>query len=611
MNVLKSIDFFGSFFHWYAKRQKKLYTNLGGILTIFSIIICGTLLAILFNDCLGRKNPQVTENEEINVEFKKIKFGEEKIYIPWTIADYKFRKVNITDWIYPVIYYFSSERDNETNLLLYKQKTLNYKYCNETNLKNINYNINKNVNFDEMFCIDMEDIIMGGDWFHDFIYNVKIDFFLCEDGADFGIKGKKCTDYDKLIENIGYGNELHVEIHYPEIIFKSENKEEPLQIFYNSHLYSFNKLNTKIERLYLKEFSLTDDKGWIFKDIKESRLWGYDKIVSDSYLRTSDFIPGFNSSKIYSLTIYINRNTKVFTRKYKKLLDALGDTLSIVNCIFIIFKYSSQFFTEASQDKNILETLFIEKNSMEEKYNKFNNSNKKIILLNNQNNFDSFVRQNFFDKKQKNEVIDVNNINPLNLIIDNINEINVKKKQDKFDLLSKFTATPKNATKINKKLNMNNNSLAKFNLNNSSNSNIKVDLQKKGMFNFKSNNEFSKKHFDKLKSGFKKSLEKEKKIIDKKKFSFPYYLYLLNIFNKIFAMNDMCCSNHKFTDAWKSFIDVFDIVNYIQMLSNVDLVNKILFEMKNATEINQSSFHKNNIMVHESVLNCKVNRNDS
>ena len=158
---------------------------------------------------------------------------------------------------------------------------------------------------------------------------------------------------------------------------------------------------------------------------------------------------------------------------------------------------------------------------------------------------------------------------------------------------------------------MNNNSLAKFNLNNSSNSNIKVDLHKKGMFNFKSNNEFSKKHFDKLKSGFKKSLEKEKKIIDKKKFSFPYYLYLLNIFNKIFAMNDMCCSNHKFTDAWKSFIDVFDIVNYIQMLSNVDLVNKILFEMKNATEINQSSFHKNNIMIHESVLNCKVNRNDS
>ena len=46
-------------------------------------------------------------------------------------------------------------------------------------------------------------------------------------------------------------------------------------------------------------------------------------------------------------------------------------------------------------------------------------------------------------------------------------------------------------------------------------------------------------------------------------------------------MNDMCCANHKFTDAWKNLIDVFDIVNYIQMQSNINLVNKILFEMKN------------------------------
>ena len=177
MSVLKSIDFFGSFFHWYAKRQKKLYTTLGGILTLFSFIVCGTILGFLFNDCLGKTNPQITENDEINTEFKKIKFGEEKIYIPWRIADYKFRKVNISNWIHPIVHHFSGERNKKTNLFFYKTKILNYTFCNETNLKNIENNISNNVNFDEMYCIDMEDIIMGGDWLHDFIYNTQIDIF--------------------------------------------------------------------------------------------------------------------------------------------------------------------------------------------------------------------------------------------------------------------------------------------------------------------------------------------------------------------------------------------------------------------------------------------------
>ena len=612
MNVLKSVDFFGSFFHWFAKRQKKLYTNLGGILTIFSFIVCGIILAILFNGNLGRTETQTSKNNEINTEFKKIKFGEEKIYIPWTIADYQFRKVNFTGWIYPVIYYYYGERDNKTHLLPYETKTLNYIYCNKTNLKNIKYIKDKNVNLDEMFCIDMEDIIMGGDWFYDFVYNVKIDFFLCEDGADFGTEGKKCTNYDELIGKIGNGNALHVEVYYPEILFKPENKTNPLQIFYNPHFYNFNKLRTKVERLYLKEFALIDNKGWIFEKITKSKLWGYDKINSDSYTRIFDeknFLTNFTSSKIYSLTIYISRNTKVFTRKYTKLLDALGNTISIVNGIFICFKIFSQFFTEASQDRDILETLFFQKNSMEEKYNKFNKDNKQIILFSKQNDFDAFVKGNLFEKNQTSEVSNLNNVNhvsPLirSSILENNRKINLQQTQNKFKIFSKFKPSHKNPTKMKKKTNTNN-SKTKFSLNNSNNSNIKL-------YNYKSNCNLQKFHFDQIKAYIQRSSEKEQniKVIDSKDYSFPYYLYLLNIFNKIFAMNDLCCVNRKFTDAWKHLIDVFDIVNYIQMQSNIDLVNKILFEMKNEEGHKQNPILINP-RVHKSAFNCRLNLNYS
>ena len=80
-----------------------------------------------------------------------------------------------------------------------------------------------------------------------------------------------------------------------------------------------------------------------------------------------------------------------------------------------------------------------------------------------------------------------------------------------------------------------NNSLAKFSLNNSSNSNIKINFQRQKLYKYKSNNEVNKKYFDKIKASFQKNFQKEAngKIFDSKKFSFPYYLYLLNIFNKL------------------------------------------------------------------------------
>ena len=61
-------------------------------------------------------------------------------------------------------------------------------------------------------------------------------------------------------------------------------------------------------------------------------------------------------------------------------------------------------------------------------------------------------------------------------------------------------------------------------------------------------------------------------------FKFPYYLYLLNIFNKTFGMT-MCCINNRFRNAWKYMIDVFDVIKFIELQTNVDLINKILFEL--------------------------------
>ena len=596
MEYLPAFDFFGSYLHFYVNHKKKVYTHLGGILSIISISICIFIFIILLKELIDRKNPQITENDYINREFKKIKFGEKKIYIPWTIGDYHNHEVNFTDWIYPIIYYFNERRD---------YKIINYTLCNETNLKNINYFFDEYLNLDMLYCIDMGDLIMGGDLFHDSVYYIQMDFFLCEDGVNIGTKGKKCTDYDKLMKYIGYNNEWHIEIYYPEIQFKPANKNNPMEIFYNTHSYNFNEFNTKIERLYLKEYTIIDDQGWIFKNKKNYTLWGFDKLEYDSYSRINNgknFITDFTSSKIYSLAIYIDNNSKIYTRQYTKLLDALGNILSIINGIFVFFKFFSQFFTEAYQDKEIVNNVFVQKYFMNEKYNKINKlakkqnytSNLKYLILSNMISDPKIDMKNSISKSS-------GQVSKLFKKDNDIKPIMIKKKEEKSKFAPKLD-TPKESIKNSKhviqKLKLDDKSIKKLNVPSSDidNSNMKLSVKRKSLIEKNKDVEFSLKTYelDKIKIYIKNHYKKDKNNKQLKKFSstdfiFPYYLYLLNLFNKSFVTTKSCCVNQKFIESWEYMINVFDVTEFIKMQTNIDLINRILFELKSDGENNNIS----------------------
>ena len=604
--MLVSLDFFGSYLHWYVNRQKKLYTRLGGIFTIISFIINLLVLIFLLKDFFNRSNPQITENVDSNNAYKKIKFGNEKIYIPWTISDYQFQKVNFTGLIYPVIYYYYNIKDENNNEIPYNYKILNYTFCNETNIKSLKYKIYSNIDIDTFYCINTEDIIMGGYYNHDFYYYIHMDFFLCEDGVNMGTKGKKCTNYDELIKNIGINNAWHVEFYYPEVQFNPKNKDTPMEIFYSNHFYNFNKLNTKIERLYLKEFSLIDDQGWIFQNKKNYSLWGFDTLEYDSYTRCSDgedFITEFSTSQIYSLTISLSNSTKIFNRKYTKLLDALGNIFSIMNIIFIIFKYFSQFFTGAYQDRNIINDIFVQKYFMNEKFNLYNNKINRANKLEDSVNFEDILNQphNYEQNEElknnynnqvktiefKGSFVEKNYNNKKALIINN------KKEQNLNCIKTKKPVASTQNLQYNFLPNTNN-----INSINFDNSHLKLPIKHyNSTLNFKKNYQLN--HLkDYIKDEFINDDANEKNNqYESKDFKFPYYLYLLNFFNKTFGVT-MCCINNKFRNTWKYMIDVFDVVKFIELQTNVDLINKILFELiieENNLESNPINMIINNI----------------
>ena len=73
----------------------------------------------------------------------------------------------------------------ETNNYNITKKLLKYRLCNETSMVNMPSNYKISLPLNQLFCIDKDDILFGGNWNHDFLNYLEVNLYLCEDGVPF------------------------------------------------------------------------------------------------------------------------------------------------------------------------------------------------------------------------------------------------------------------------------------------------------------------------------------------------------------------------------------------------------------------------------------------
>ena len=91
------------------------------------------------------------------------------MYLPWRIIDYDEKIINHKGLIFPKIYYFNRTLNISTGEIDYNYTLINYKLCNETSMKYLGKEFLLDINLGELYCIDMEDLNMGGEWNTDFL----------------------------------------------------------------------------------------------------------------------------------------------------------------------------------------------------------------------------------------------------------------------------------------------------------------------------------------------------------------------------------------------------------------------------------------------------------
>ena len=545
-NCLRVTDFFGQRFHLYIGYKPKYYTYFGGIITLIAFISYILIFIFLGYDDLRRKNPISNTSTTPPSGYRNIKFGEQKIYLPWRIIDYDENPINITGKIYPRIFYFTVHPDNVTGELITKYNLIDYKLCNETSMKNLGKEYIIDIPLETLYCIDMENLNVGGSWNSDFINFIRFDLYMCKDGIDYNESNVECTSYEKLENIYGNGESIFFELLYPIVQFQPTNLEIPILIVYKTHYYIINKYTNKLDRLYLQEYFFQDEKSWLINHPKNISYWGVNSMDGESYIKSNrDVLRFASSSKCYTLNIYFELGNVFFTRKYKKIYEILGEVFPVMNVLYYIFELLARKLNEAHAAKKLNEYIMGYETDKDKKY--------KIEIKN----------QNQNRRSKKMEDISSNNDNSQILIYKN--KTHILKEAQSHKLISSSFEDASKMMMINQNYN---------------NGNGNMNIHSKTV---------ARNHQEKIKQIYQiydqRSKSLNKKPLDK--YPLKYYLYgmvhmKLNYTNTFKGKGKFFGVTSNFVKAYAYYRNIIDVTTYIKLVKEFELYKKFIMN-KNET----------------------------
>ena len=341
MDFIKYIDFFNIKFYFYTNNQPNYQNVFGGIMNLIYILGCILIFIFFSYEDLRLLNPITTVSEISDSEAKIINLKDEKIWIPFRMVTYENKLIKHKGIIH-IEPYFIEGKYNNNNQMDLKYHLLNYKLCNETSMANKPNNYRINAHLNELYCIEQDDILFGGSWNSDFVYYIEINLYLCDENIYFNSSDSRCEKIDDLLKKLN--SSLLFEFYYPVVQFQPRNIEIPIAIIYKNFYYRLSTYSHKVEKIFIHEHILSDDKNMLTSNIKNSSCWGVSYLYGDDYYLPEKFDPvaKSNSNIIYSLNIYMDNGFVYYTRSYKKLF-------LIISNVFPIFKFFLFFIKRFTQ----------------------------------------------------------------------------------------------------------------------------------------------------------------------------------------------------------------------------------------------------------------------
>ena len=330
MEFIKYIDFFNIKFNFYINNQPNYQNVFGGIMTYLYLVFCVVIFVTFSLDDIKGLNPVTTKNEIPYSERKKVDMIKENIYIPFRIVNYENQFVDHRNGLFIVPYLIEGKFDDKIGMDL-KAHLLNYKFCNETSMANMPNYYKIDIPLDQLFCLDRDSMPFGGNWNEEYLNYIEINLYLCEEGIPYNSSDPRCEKLEKFLTKLN--SSLLFDFYFPIVQFQPTNLDTPIKIIYKNYYYRLTTYSYKVQKLYLREHILLDDKNLIKTKYINYTSWGMSSLYSDDYFLPINYDPisnNSNTSRIYALNIYMDDGYVYYTRSYKKILLIISNVFSFI-----------------------------------------------------------------------------------------------------------------------------------------------------------------------------------------------------------------------------------------------------------------------------------------
>ena len=151
--MLKVLDLFGTSFQFTVFKDDKYKTNLGGIVTIISVIIIIIFIYLFGRDIFLKLNPVINQENKIkNTYGDPLNLTNNNSIIAFRIEDSSLSYTSFENYLFPNFQYKGFKKNDINVNVLVENFEINYQRCDKLNLTD-NY-FKETFNLSQWFCLD-------------------------------------------------------------------------------------------------------------------------------------------------------------------------------------------------------------------------------------------------------------------------------------------------------------------------------------------------------------------------------------------------------------------------------------------------------------------------
>ena len=560
MDFIKYIDFFSIKFYFYVNNQPNYQNVFGGIMTFLYVVFCVVIFISFSLEDIKGLNPITTKNEIPYSQRKLVDMINENIYIPFRIVNYENQFVDHRGGLFIVPYLIEGKLDDKIGMDL-KAQLLNYKFCNETSMAYMPKNYRIDTPLNQLFCIDKDNITFGGNWNEKFLNYIEINLYLCEEGIPYNSSDPRCDNLEKLLKKAN--SSLLFDFYFPIVQFQPTNLDNPVKIIYKNYYYRLTSYSYKVQKLYLLEHILSDDKNLLTSKYKNTSYWGMSSLYADDYFlpsNTDQISNNSNTSRIYALNIYMDDGHVYYTRTFKKIFLIIANIFPLFNFGLFVMKGFTQYVKMSFTKRKLTGLIFENVNIKSKKLFQI-----KIDEINTNYKAKKNNKIQLSANKSENELIKDRDI----MKKDKLFELNYTKEK----IIMKDKKDNSNNSIINNSI-LQNNKIAGTSLNDE---NLFNKFKVKQISSMHLHNNKSSSIYDRFKEKESFNSSKNKIMNKKEKYLFPFYYYFMDfIFDNIINPRRFFCISRTYLTVYYFMCNIYDISTHLILFKHYYLLNSII-----------------------------------